>query len=175
MVWDKKMKKEDFLELTHVQLSEITGRQRQRFSEYNAGKAIGEKTITDYARKFGVSPGTLMDWIIEWRTFDIYDPNATYGRKLKIASDREFDDDRRFGRDISGLMPKEIFLGLDLSDLCEMLQMQHNRMRGFIGGTSMDEKTIRRSAEVFKITPGTFLDWFIQWKELQRKEARKAS
>lgn len=164
------MKKEDFFEMSYLEMGKVTGKHRQRFSEYNAGKPIGEKALNDYAESFGVSPGTLLDWIIEWRDYDVFDPEATYGRAYREIENADFfaGDDKRLGR-FSGnaVMGREVFLGLSFEDMREMLQVSNYRLHRFIAGVMMEEKTIRLLAHIFKITPGTFLDWFTQWKRKQ--------
>lgn len=163
------MDKQEFFEMSNLRMSQITGKGRQRFSEYNAGKPIGEKALFEYSEKFGVSPGTLLDWIIEWRDYDVFDPDATYARAYRETESDDFfvGDDKRLGRfEGDPVMRKEIFLGLSVEEMREMLQISNHRLNSFIKGTRMDEKTIRMLAHIFRLTPGSFLDWFTEWKRV---------
>lgn len=170
------MNKEEFFALSYMEIGRITGKRRQRFSEYNAGKPMGERALIKNSEKFGVSPGTLLDWIIEWREFDVFDPDAPYVRKYQETENVNFfvGDDNRFGLSGNPVMSEEVFLGLSVEDMQEMLTMPSNRMNCFLTGTMMDEKTIRMLASIFKITPGTFLDWFMKWKEKNSRVSASA-
>ncbi len=83
---DPVLTKHEFMRLPTYKLVELTGISPQRWAEYKAGKGLTEMKIREIASKFKIMPGTLLDWMIEWREFDVDDPDAPWTIRKRKAN-----------------------------------------------------------------------------------------
>ncbi|MBW4635501.1 MAG: hypothetical protein KME30_27525 [Iphinoe sp. HA4291-MV1] len=55
---------EEFLTMPAQQLSKMTGVPGARWSEWQRGRGLSERNLVSVSSTLGISPGTLLDWII---------------------------------------------------------------------------------------------------------------
>ncbi len=142
--------KEEFFQKTQTELSTITDICLTRWSDWYHGRiSLSEPTLRKMAQSFEVSPGTVLDWLIEWRKKDPipkqkierYDPAPCPYSKWE-------------------------FFSLSNKELKEQTGISEPRWSEWYSGKiALSELAARRIGRVLGVSPGMAFDWMMQWRE----------
>ncbi|MBW4636472.1 MAG: hypothetical protein KME30_32740 [Iphinoe sp. HA4291-MV1] len=121
-----------------------------RWSDWYHGKSsLSEPTLRKMAQSLNVSPGTVLDWLMEWRKKDPI-PKAKIER-YTLAS-----------------IPysKWEFFSLSNRELKDQTGILESRWSEWYSGKiALSELSARKIGRVLGISPGTAFDWVMEWRE----------